>query len=271
MTEFSAVDPSFGQPAAAPPVYPQPGYSGYPPVGYGAYPPAGYGGYPHPVLPTKSLRGLAIATQILLAIQLVAAIALLFPVLHERSLIQRIKSDPLSVTLAEADRADNTVNALNGLVIVLYIATGIVWIVWFYRARTNTDAWPSDYQRRSAGWAIGGWFCPVVNFWFPYMLAKDIMDDTEADVNRGRAPRPLLVVWWLGFLALLVVALIQRGRGDPQTIDDLTGDATVNIVGVVVRILAIVPAFYVVRHITAAQAARAQRDAVRRVSQSPTP
>jgi hypothetical protein len=255
MTELSGGDPNSGRPAVAPPIYPQPGYR--------AYPPSGYGGYPHPGLPTKSLRGLAIATQILLAIQLLAAIALLFPVLHERNLIQRIKSDPRSVTLAEAARADNTVNALNGLVLVLYIATGVVWIIWFYRARTNTDAWPSDYQRRRAGWAIGGWFCPIVNFWFPYMMAKDILDDTEADVNRGRATRPLVVIWWLGFLALLVGALVQRGRGDAQTIDDFTGDATLNIVSVVIRILAIVPAFYVVRQITNAQSARIQRDANR--------
>jgi Domain of unknown function (DUF4328) len=34
-------------------------------------------------------------------------------------------------------------------------------------------------QRRSRGWAIGGWFCPAVNLWFPYQIATDVLYEAE--------------------------------------------------------------------------------------------
>jgi hypothetical protein len=245
-----------------PPGYPgypgAPGYAGYP--GAPSYPSApGHRGYPGPVSLSRSVTGLGIATQIMLAVQLLATVALLFPVLHEQTLIDRLRSNPRSVTLTEARHSDDTVAALSGVVTLVYLATGIVWIIWFYRARRNVEAWSPVFQRRSTGWSIGAWFCPIVNLWFPYVIAKDILDDTERREHGSRLARPgrpLLVLWWLSFAALFIIALVERSKSNAKTLDELTSYSDTLIVEIVVRVVGVVLAIVVVQQITAAQTKR---------------
>jgi hypothetical protein len=71
----------------------------------------------------------------------------------------------------------------------------------------------------------------------------------------------LLVVWWTSFVALFVVALVERGVGDPKSLDDLTLYTNTEIVAVVVRIVSAVLAIVVVRQLTTAQTNRRRRDA----------
>jgi hypothetical protein len=213
-------------------------------------------GYPSPRAQTKPVAGLGIATQVMLAIQLLATVALLFPVLHQRDLIDRLKSDPTSVGLAEATRADDRVVAVSAIVSLLYFATGVVWIIWFHRARKNVEAWLPVFQRRSPGWAIGGWVCPIVNLWFPFMIAKDILDDTERRTENSRRSRPMLLIWWLGYLALFVLELVQRRASGGDTLDDITSYSNTTMVLIVTQVVAAVFAIVVVRQITAAQETR---------------
>jgi magnesium-transporting ATPase (P-type) len=92
------------------------------------------------------------------------------------------------------------------------------------------------------------------------MIAKDVLDDTEADLNHQAKRRPLVIVWWVAFVVLLVELVAIRGS-DVNTLDDLSDNVTKSIVAIVVRIVAVVPAILVVRQITAAQTARMARGA----------
>lgn len=239
-----------------PPTYPSggPAHAGWQPA------PTGYGygpGYPTPSLPTRSVTGLGIATQILLIVQTLAALGLLIPLFHERNIIDRVRNGD-GVTLSEAQHADNTLNAVNGIVLVLYLATGIVWIIWFYRARKNVDAWGARQVRFGPGWAIGGWICPIVNFWFPYLIAKDVLADSERpadDAGWQRRGSPLLIAWWIGYVALLVIGFVDRAQ-DPNTLDELTTYTNLIIAAIAIRVVTAVLAILVVRRITAAQTAR---------------
>jgi hypothetical protein len=68
-------------------------------------------------------------------------------VLHEHDLPHRIKTAPGSVTLEEAQHADNTITALSGVILVLTLATAVVSIIWFHRASENADGWAPLMQR----------------------------------------------------------------------------------------------------------------------------
>jgi hypothetical protein len=87
--------------------------------------------------------------------------------------------------------------------ILMVIAAGVMFTVWLWRARTNAELFAGpDAHRLSRGWVIGGWFCPVVNLWFPYRIV--------ADIWRASAPaRPvsggLVIAWWWLLLAGTVV------------------------------------------------------------------
>jgi hypothetical protein len=220
---------------------------------------SGYYGYPTPPAIGRPVFGLGLATQLLLIAQAAGSAALVFPVLHEHDLLHRIKTAPGSVSLEEAQHADNTITALSGVILVLSLATAVVWIIWFYRASENADGWAPLMQRRSTGWAIGAWFCPIVNFWFPYTMAKDSLDGAapEDQISRVFRPsHPLLTAWWLSWLALFAVAFVEGSARGAGTVDDLTQQVDIEVAAIIVRITAAVLAILVVRQITNAQQAR---------------
>ena len=85
---------------------------------------------------------------------------------------------------------------LNALTLAALVFGGAAWATWLYRARSNAQRlWPGTFQR-APGWAIAGWFVPVLSLRFP----KQVVDDTWAATDRFLAgpgvpaqPRPRLV------------------------------------------------------------------------------
>lgn len=209
---------------------------------------------------TRGVRVLGRAVEALLGLYLLANIALVFPVRREITLLDRIAGDPRSVTVDEAQRADDTVHAVSLMLLGFYVAVIVVWLVWFYRMRSNVEAWSPEFQRRGTGWAIGGWFCPIVNYWYPYQIARDVMDDTEQDLNGTmiRPSRPLLLTWWLAFVLMSAFDLISARYPD-STLDDLRNGEYFALADIVVTVGAGALAIAVVRSMTRAQTARRDR------------
>src|SRR4051812_14782377 len=171
---------------------------------------------------SRPVRGLGRAVEALLGLYLLANAALIFPVRREITLLDRLRHDPRSVSIDEAQRADETVQAVALVLIGFYLAVVVGWLVWFFRMRRNVEAWRPEFQRRGRGWAVGAWFCPIVNYWFPYQIARDVWDDTEQDLNGTmiRPSRPLLHIWWLAFVAMSLLDLVVARYPD-TTLDDL--------------------------------------------------
>jgi hypothetical protein len=83
-----------------------------------------------------------------------------------------------------------------GLLLLLTIIP--VFLVWLYHASRNAE--DSGYpQRWSPGWAIGGWFVPVIFLWFPYQIVSDIWRAGQPPERRARTPWPV-VAWWTCWL-----------------------------------------------------------------------
>ena len=80
-----------------------------------------------------------------------------------------------------------------------FFAAIVMFLVWFYRARVNAEGhgWP---QRLSPGWAIGAWFAPVVNFWFPFRLMAGIWRAGLPEQER-MSIAILPGIWWASLLA----------------------------------------------------------------------
>ncbi|MFI6585074.1 DUF4328 domain-containing protein [Embleya sp. NPDC050493] len=105
------------------------------------------------------------------------------------------------------------------------IALIVVFVIWFHAARGNIDAYPGRQGRTlSRGWAIGGWFCPVVNLWFPPMIAQEVWraSDPRAPHVGGATPGRLVLVWgwWITFVVGQTAGGLLRllgPEGDPDT------------------------------------------------------
>jgi hypothetical protein len=207
-----------------------------------------------PIPPGTSLRGLGIALQWLLAATIALLVNGIAAELNERRVVDKLIGDGYSVTLAQAHSADLRVNTAGNLELLAYVVTGIVWIVWFSLARQNAQAYDAGIHPRSQGWAIGGWFCPVVCFWFPYQMTRDIL---RADQRReqpsppSQPSSPLVRSWWALLLAALLFDRIvgfQKGT----TLGELHTKVTLAIFADVIVTLAAIAALLVVRKLTGA-------------------
>lgn len=94
--------------------------------------------------------------------------------------------------------------AAYNLATVLVLATVPMFIVWFFRTRQNAGLWGA--QERSAGWAIGAWFTPVVNLWFPFQIATDAAAQHEFEPG-GQRTVTLVRAWWAAWILAWVTGI----------------------------------------------------------------
>ena len=187
-----------------------------------SYPhPASYGGPPYqvPVLARyKPLRTLGIATMVLIIVTTIGTCLQVG--------LTWASYDTLETDLAEAVNDSNTdglVEALQGtflngmlsnLTMLLWLTTGVVFLVWLWQARENTEVLsPTVRHRLAKGWALGSWFCPGVQFWFPMTIVDDVYRASAepgrpgvVSVPRGRAA---ILGWWAAWAFYWLFLLVS--------------------------------------------------------------
>jgi len=82
--------------------------------------------------------------------------------------------------------------AISSVVAIAILGLEVFFMIWLYRAAglARKAGLPA---RRDPVWAILGFFIPVVNFWFPYQVARDCLP--YGDPRRRRSAR-----WWTWYL-----------------------------------------------------------------------
>ncbi|WP_420121026.1 DUF4328 domain-containing protein [Nakamurella sp.] len=207
------------------------------------------------------MRGLGIAVQVLMAVGFVVGAVELVAAWGLARLVDRLL-DPLNtVTEAEADRADQFQQTAVLLDLACFVATAIVFLIWFRRLRINAGWWAPQVQRRSQGWAVGGWFVPVVNLWFPFTIARDILAGSRPPGSADRSGQTVVTLWWIVWIVQLVLGVAYRGMTrDPRTIDDYVTIANTGVAISVVDLVLTVLAVLVVRLLTGLQERRLVAD-----------
>jgi hypothetical protein len=94
-------------------------------------------------------------------------------------------------------------HTIHTIVLLLALATAILFIVWFHRAYRNLVRAGIADLRFSPGWAIGGWFIPIFSLVRQKQIANDIWKASASarTVGIGRwreMPLASLVNWWWG-------------------------------------------------------------------------
>ena len=89
-------------------------------------------------------------------------------------LINRLVEDPAAVTPAELDASDARQGVIAILQVLIYLATGVMFIIWFRRAYRNLEAWDTEGLRFEAGWTVGGWLVPFLNLVRPKQIMNDL-------------------------------------------------------------------------------------------------
>ncbi|MFQ6225790.1 PQQ-binding-like beta-propeller repeat protein [Nocardia sp. NPDC002869] len=113
---------------------------------------------------------------------------------------------------------------------ILQLGAGVTVISWLWRARCNAEAMCAARHRLSIGWVIGGWFCPVVNVWFPHTImsdvwrASDLRTPPDALDLRGRSVSGRVTAWWLFLLLGWVLGFVALVLSLPAVRTETTDD-----------------------------------------------
>ncbi len=213
---------------------------------------------PGPVL--RSPLGLAHAVTALLAVVIVADVLSLGAAAYMRSVMGDVVSTgPSGIDMDAVDRADTAIAGSGGLYLLGLIGTATLFIIWFHRVRHNAEVFAPDVQRRTPGWAIGGWFIPFANLWIPRGIAQDVLRAGQPDPWAGELRHQrLLNSWWGLWIASNIFDRLAAQRydaaEDPQAVHDAAGWL---MTGSVLDIVAAVLALLFVRRLTADQNAKA--------------
>lgn len=191
---------------------------------------------PPPIPPRyRSLRKVAIVSIVLMGLTALAAVIQCVLLWQSYDEVKRLVYGLLSEE--EINRGVESIagtGPLLNLVSYLLMGTGIAFLIWLWQARENTDflyspfaprpAFPADPMRgphrRASGWVVGAWFCPIVQFWYPFQIVDDIAKASQPPgAARSGRLRTLLYGWWATWTAFWVI---------------LVGGGTVALIGFIV-------------------------------------
>lgn len=158
--------------------------------------------------------------------------------------VRELDSDPDSVDWSVL--AYTLGSAFEGLLLVAGFVTAGMWL---HRARTNAEkVAPGASYVRSAGWAWGGWVCPIVSLWFPFQVVRDTRRAVSPLVTS-----PLVGWWWAAYLVMqLGSRLAGRSEGDATAADASTVQG-LEVFFAVVMVVALVLWGLVLRTVTREQ------------------
>jgi Domain of unknown function (DUF4328) len=128
-------------------------------------------------------RVVLVALSLTIAIDLVAVVS----DASYHSLVERIPGG--GVTPEQAQAADDRQSKIGVVQLLLFGATAIVFILWFFRAYRNLGRLGINGLRWSERWAVGAWFVPLLNFVRPKSIANDIWRGSDPGLA-AQAPLP---------------------------------------------------------------------------------
>ncbi len=172
---------------------------------------------------------------------------------------------------------------LRGLVYLaaffVYVPLVVAFLVWLHRVSKNVPALgnPRSGVEYTPGWAVGSFFIPFGNLYMPYKGVREVWDKSDPAIRTAddmaftpAAPAPLVVGWWVAWLASTVVSnIFFRLLGDAKMPADGRFIAGFELVSGALNLAAAVLAVLVVRGVERRQSERARH--VFHVAQVPPP
>ena len=79
------------------------------------------------------------------------------------------------------------------------VLAAVAFLFWFHRCSTNAMVMDRSSRLTSAGWAVGSFLIPFVNWVVPCLVMKDVVNST---FKYRPAPSmfPVVLIWWMAFL-----------------------------------------------------------------------
>lgn len=141
------------------------------------------------------------------------------------------------ITLDEANANDYRERMLSFLHLIVYIISGVTFILWFRRAYFNLHQRVPKLSYTD-GWAAGAWFVPIVSLYLPYQIMKELYKRTKLLLSENNAEMPVnlsvtpLGIWWTLWIIQSIVSIIVLNVSmSLETIDSFILITIINMVG----------------------------------------
>ena len=149
---------------------------------------------------------------------------------YRASLLTDIKNGKF-VSWSDGEDADAFVEGASAIEFLIAIPSLVLLIIWAWRATVNIES-RGRSGRWSRGWAIGGWFTPVMFFFVPYQIISDAWknatDNGEVGGGRNKFWLAGFIFWW----ASVAFAIFGSIVSDGDSIDDaINGDVIIALSG----------------------------------------
>ena len=159
----------------------------------------------------------------------------------------------------------------------LLIATAVAFISWLHRVYKNTRGLGAYDVRFAEGWAVGGWFVPILWYWRPKQIINDVWRASDPGLGvyahqrewDGKPVPALFLLWWLAYNAWNFVSNIAgRAAWNAESLD---ADRTATIVSMVSGPVLIAAALLGARVVRMTTGRQNERAAARERMEPPQP
>ena len=165
--------------------------------------------------------------------------------------------------LEEVAASEDRLAVVGIAVLVVFLVTAAFWIAWFHRSYKNLPALGCPDRRHRTGWAIGGWFIPIVSWIIPKRITDDLWRCSvethappELHWQRRRVPGWVHFWWFLFILGSLLGNASYRIYGEGDDIGRERLSTLIDIIATPVYVAAAVLAWRLVDRIGRAQEER---------------
>jgi hypothetical protein len=179
---------------------------------------------PEPYVP---LRGRAKAVTVVFAGLLLLYAVAVWSGLLELRLVSRLVAGT-QVSEAEINASDSRQQLIGLIVMLGWVAGGIAFIGWLNAAYRNIDVVAPGERRFSDSWAIFAWFVPFLSFVRPKAILNDVWRAGGTSRADGQ-PGGVLTVWWLLWLANIVLNISATGNLGGETAEEIKAGVTTSV------------------------------------------
>jgi hypothetical protein len=219
---------------------------------------------PTPVPAAALLRsplGLGRAVTVLLGLVVLTDIASIGAVLNLRALFADVETELFAAyTVEEGEQADMFVYFTTSFQMMAFLATVVVFIIWFHRVTKNAALLAPDVLTRGTGWAIGSWFIPIANLWIPRSVAAQVWTASRSRPHAGdeHQPRTPVNLWWAAYVgSWFVTNAAERSYAAAEAPHAIVSATELLVAAEVTDIIAAALAIRFVHRLTAMQCAAA--------------
>ena len=162
------------------------------------------------------LKGLGKAISILMIIFAASNIYRLLAFIFRASLLDDLNGSSYFQRRTRLDDivlADNSVITSSSLVLISNAIVLICMIVWAWRVTSNLDEWGKSH-RWGKGWAIGGWFTPIMLLFVPYQVISDSWKSATSESEPNQTDRNTF--WLIGYISWWVMIAFNVLARNPK-------------------------------------------------------